>query len=95
MSQKPEMCKLQIQKARRSDAGEYELHLENASGKVDVPITIKVIGRPLVHSVIVLIEGRTNALPPDKCFPDRVPPRTIAPTPDKRPLFNWLFHVFT
>ena len=47
MSQKPEMCKLQIQKARRKDAGEYELHLENASGKIDVPITIKVIGKLL------------------------------------------------
>ena len=45
MSQKPEMCKLQIQKARRMDAGEYELELENASGKVNVPITIKVIGK--------------------------------------------------
>jgi len=44
MSQKPDMCKLQIQKARRSDAGEYELELENASGKINVPITIKVIG---------------------------------------------------
>ena len=27
------------------DAGEYELELENASGKVNVPITIKVIGK--------------------------------------------------
>lgn len=46
LSQKPEMCKLQIQKARRSDAGEYDLELENASGKINVPITIKVIGKP-------------------------------------------------
>jgi len=45
MSQKPEMCKLQIQKARRQDAGEYDLELENASGKVNVPITVKVIGK--------------------------------------------------
>jgi len=43
-SQSPEMCKIQIQKAKRSDAGEYELELENASGKIAVPITIKVIG---------------------------------------------------
>lgn len=30
------------------DAGEYELELENASGKVNVPITIKVIGKLIV-----------------------------------------------
>lgn len=44
MSQKPDMCKLQITKAKRSDAGEYEIELENSSGKISVPITIKVIG---------------------------------------------------
>ena len=44
MSQKPDMCKLQIQNAKRSDAGEYEVELENESGKIAVPITIKVIG---------------------------------------------------
>jgi len=49
VSQKPEMCKLQIQKARRMDAGEYDLELENASGKINVPITIKVIGNTTVH----------------------------------------------
>jgi len=46
MSQKPEMCKLQVQKARRMDAGEYDLELENDSGKINVPVTIKVIGKP-------------------------------------------------
>ena len=44
MSQKPDMCKFQILKAKRSDAGEYELELQNSSGKINVPITIKVIG---------------------------------------------------
>jgi len=44
-SQMPEMCKIQIKKAKRSDAGEYELELENESGKHMVPITIKVIGK--------------------------------------------------
>jgi len=53
MSQKPEMCKLQIQKARRMDAGEYELELENASGKVNVPITIKVIGKLFIVVEVV------------------------------------------
>ena len=52
-SQKPEMCKLQIQKARREDAGEYDLELENASGKINVPVTIKVIGKLLITLEIV------------------------------------------
>jgi len=54
-SQKPEMCKLQIQKARREDAGEYELELENASGKVNVPITIKVIGKHCLVVIVVVV----------------------------------------
>jgi len=45
MSQKLEMCKLQIQKARRMDAGVYDLELENVSGKINIPITVKVIGK--------------------------------------------------
>lgn len=44
MSQKPDMCKFQILKSKRSDAGEYELELENSSGKINVPVTLKVIG---------------------------------------------------
>jgi len=43
-SQSPSMCKLQVQSASRADTGEYEVELENASGKTSVPITIKVIG---------------------------------------------------
>lgn len=43
-SQKPELCKMIIKKAKRSDAGEYELELENEAGKASCPITLKVIG---------------------------------------------------
>lgn len=44
LSQTPEFCKIELKKAKRGDTGEYELELENDSGKDKVPITIKVIG---------------------------------------------------
>jgi len=46
VSQAPEMCKLNITKAKREDAGEYVLELENDCGKHSVPITIKVVDKP-------------------------------------------------
>jgi len=46
MAQTAELCKLQIAKAKRTDAGEYEIELENKSGKVSCPITLKVIDKP-------------------------------------------------
>ena len=33
------------EKVKRSDAGEYEVELKNKAGKVNVPITLKVIGK--------------------------------------------------
>jgi len=54
VSQKPDMCKLQIQKSKRSDGGEFELELENSSGKISVPITIKVIGQYVRQRLISL-----------------------------------------
>ena len=35
---------------KRSDAGEYDVALKNKAGKIDVPITLKVIGGFLLHS---------------------------------------------
>lgn len=51
-SQKPEVCKMVIKTARRSDAGEYELELVNEAGKASCPITLKVIGNYVIHLYI-------------------------------------------
>ncbi|ESO03551.1 hypothetical protein HELRODRAFT_191869 [Helobdella robusta] len=45
-SQTADKCKLNLEKAKRSDAGEYEIELKNKSGKINVPITLKVIDKP-------------------------------------------------
>lgn len=61
ISQKPDMCKMQILKAKRSDAGEYELELENSSGKINVPITIKVIGSFLLPCSLMIKASATDS----------------------------------
>ena len=45
MMRSPEMCRLKLKSAKRSDRGEYELELKNNSGSVKVPVTIKVLGK--------------------------------------------------
>ena len=45
LNQSPDFCKIKLKKAGRGDAGEYQVELENDSGKETVPITIKVIGK--------------------------------------------------
>ncbi len=40
----PEFANFKLKAAKREDAGEYELELENGVGKASVPLTIKVIG---------------------------------------------------
>jgi hypothetical protein len=46
ISQKPDLCELQIQKSKRSDCGEFELELKNSSEQIRAVIMIKVIGMP-------------------------------------------------
>ncbi len=41
----PEFANFKLKAAKRSDAGDYELELENNIGKAKVPITLKVIGK--------------------------------------------------
>ena len=44
ISQTPSKVNFKIPSSKRSDAGEYELELENANGCEKVPITLKVLG---------------------------------------------------
>ena len=44
VSQTPEFAKIKLKAAKRNDAGNYEVELENNVGKAKVPVTIKVIG---------------------------------------------------
>ena len=45
ISQTPEFTKIKLKAAKRNDAGDYNLELENNIGKASVPLTIKVIGK--------------------------------------------------
>ena len=48
MSQGEDFAKIKLKKAKRGDAGEYEVELKNDSGTEKVPITIKVIGKRML-----------------------------------------------
>ncbi|CAF4156732.1 unnamed protein product, partial [Adineta steineri] len=39
-------CKLNIEKSKRGDTGQYELILKNAKGEVKIPIAVTVLDRP-------------------------------------------------
>ena len=45
VSQTPEFAKIKLKAAKRNDAGEYQVEIENNIGKASVPVTIKVIGK--------------------------------------------------
>ena len=45
ISQTPEFAKIKLKAAKRNDAGEYAVELENNVGKAKVPVIVKVIGK--------------------------------------------------
>lgn len=44
-----DVMKINFKNVKRSDSGEYKLYLENSAGKVDVTITLKVLGNYLTY----------------------------------------------